>query len=270
MGQGVTGFASDLTHAAYESPDIVALYARPDALQKPEETILTQLRSSLGTMDMLDIGVGGGRTTRHFAALAKTYLGIDYSVAMIERCKQEFPAFRFAVADARRLDFAADESYDFVLFSYNGIDHLEQRERTKALAEMRRVLRPNGVMVFSSHNANYLPAIVDRFRFRIHTTLRETLRSFKWSSVFWVKNGPLRYRLPLASGRVHDGTHSFRSSALFYVRPDAGVAEIRRLGMIDIVCAGNESRDFVPGDDPRLPQDPNPWIYYMSRKPGRP
>ncbi len=265
----MTGFASDLTHSTYESPDIVALYARPDGLQKPEEMLLAQLRPSLGAMDMLDVGVGGGRTTRHFAPLAGTYLGVDYSAAMIERCKREFPAFQFAVADARRLAFAADESYDFVLFSYNGIDHLDQRERTMALAEMRRVLRPGGLMVFSSHNANYLPAIVDRFRFRIHTSLRETLRSFKWSGVFRLKNGLLHYRMPLASGRVHDGTHSFRSSALYYVRPDLGVAELRRLGMIDIFCAGNESHDFLSGDDPRLPQDSNPWIYYMSRKPGR-
>jgi len=71
MGQGMTGFARDLTHSTYESPDIVALYARPDGLQKPEQTLLGQLGSSLGTMDMLDIGVGGGRTSRHFAPLPR-------------------------------------------------------------------------------------------------------------------------------------------------------------------------------------------------------
>ena len=265
----MTGLPPDSSHSTYESPDIVALYARPDGLQKPEQTLLAQLRPELGSMDMLDIGVGGGRSTRHFAPLAGTYLGVDYSAAMIASCERDFPSFRFAVADARRLAFAADESYDFVLFSYNGIDHLEQRERTMALAEMRRVLRPGGLMVFSSHNANYLPAIVDRFRFRVHGSLRETLRSFKWSGVFWAKNGLLHYRMPLASGRVHDGTHSFRSSAVHYVRPDLGVDELRRLGMIDIACAGNESAEFLPGDDPRLRQDPSPWIYYKSRKPGR-
>jgi SAM-dependent methyltransferase len=269
MGQGMTGFARDLTHCAYESPDIVALYARPDGLQKPEQALLARLGPTLGTMDMLDIGVGGGRTTRYFAPLARTYLGVDYSAAMIARCRREFPSFRFALADARRLALAADESYDLVLFSYNGIDHLDQRERTMALTEMRRVLRPGGLMVFSSHNSNYLPWIVDRFRFRIHTSLRETLRSLKWSSVFWAKNGLLQYRMPLASGRVHDGTHSFRSSALYYVRPDIAVAEIRQLGMVDVACAGNESGEFVSGDDPRLPQDSTPWIYYLSRKPGR-
>ena len=265
----MTGFPPDLTRSAYESPDIVALYARPDGLQKPEQTLLAQLGPSLGSMDMLDIGVGGGRTTRHFAPLARTYLGVDYSAAMIAHCKLEFTSFRLAVADARRLEFAADESYDFVLFSYNGIDHLDQGDRTMALSEMRRVLRPGGLMVFSSHNANYLPAIIDRFRFRIHPSLRETLRSLKWSCVFWAKNGLLQYRLPLASGRVHDGTHSFRSSALHYVRPDVGVTELRRLGMVDIVCAGNESGDFLPGEDPRLSRNPDPWIYYVSRKPAR-
>lgn len=265
----MSGRRTDLTRSAYESADIVALYARPDGLQKPEQALLAKLGPSLGAMDMLDIGVGGGRTTRHFAPLARTYLGIDYSAAMIEHCRLEFPSLRFAVADARDLGFAADESYDLVLFSYNGIDHLDRHERMTALCEMRRVLRPGGLMVFSSHNANFLPAITDRFRFRIHSSSRETLRSFKWSCVFWAKNGLLQYRMPLASGRVHDGTHSFRSSALYYVRPDIGVAEISRLGMVDIECAGNESCDFVPGDDPNLPQDPNPWIYYVSRKPGR-
>ena len=59
------------------------------------------------------------------------------------------------------LDFAADNSYDFVLFSYNGIDHLELPERERALSEMKRVLRPGGIMAFSSHNANFLPVVVD-------------------------------------------------------------------------------------------------------------
>src|SRR5215207_6485792 len=108
-------------------------------------------------MDMLDLGVGAGRTAWFFAPRVKTYLGLDYARTMIDRCNQDLPAYKFVVGDACRLDFAADNSYDFVLFSYNGIDHLELPERERALSEMKRVLRPGGLMAFSSHNANYLP-----------------------------------------------------------------------------------------------------------------
>ena len=51
---------------------------------------------------------------------------------MIERCKRDLPAYEFIVGDASNLDFAADNSYDFVLFSYNGIDHLELPDRERA------------------------------------------------------------------------------------------------------------------------------------------
>jgi ubiquinone/menaquinone biosynthesis C-methylase UbiE len=94
----------------------------------------------------------------------KSYLGVDYARTMVERCKQDLPSYSFVVGDACRLDFAADGSYDLVLFSYNGIDHLDLADRERALFEMKRVLRPGGTMVFSSHNSNFLPEIVDRFR----------------------------------------------------------------------------------------------------------
>lgn len=260
-------FAPDLTHRTYESPGIVALYGRPDPLQKPERTLLTQLEPRIGSMAMLDIGVGGGRTSRYFAPLAKSYLGIDYSHAMVRQCRSTLPQFEFRVGDVRNLDFAADATYDFVLFSYNGIDHLGAEQRKLALGEMRRVLRPGGMMVYSSHNTNFLPEILKRFRFRIHSSPRETLRSFKWSSIFWAKNLLLQYRLPLPAVRVHDGTHSFKSSALYYVRPDVGVDELRWLGMVDISCAGNESSEFIPADDPRVPACQDPWVYYAAHKP---
>ena len=49
----MTGFPPDLTRSAYESPDIVALYARPDGLQKPEQTLLAQLESDQVILDFV-------------------------------------------------------------------------------------------------------------------------------------------------------------------------------------------------------------------------
>ena len=51
----MTGLAPDLSHSAYESPDIVALYARPDGLQRPEQALLARLAPSLGTIAWQEI-----------------------------------------------------------------------------------------------------------------------------------------------------------------------------------------------------------------------
>ncbi len=216
-------------------------------------------------MDVLDIGVGAGRTARAFGPAAKSYLGVDYAEAMIARCKADLPALRFRHGDVRRLDFIPDESCDLVLFSFNGIDHLDDGDRRLALMEMHRVLRPRGWMVFSSHNSNWLAELAKRFTFQIGTNLRKTLHSLKWSTVFKVKN----WRRPPASvvrGLVHDGTYAF-AFPMYYTRPDLAVDELHRLGMQDVVWAGNEDSELMPANDPRLATFVSMFVYFMARKP---
>jgi SAM-dependent methyltransferase len=260
----------DRDRETYESPEIVASYGRNPRLQPPEQAILDELGGELGRMDMLDLGVGAGRTAWFFAPRVKSYLGLDYARTMVERCKQDLPSYSFMVGDACRLDFAADGSYDLVLFSYNGIDHLDLADRELALSEMKRVLRPDGTMIFSSHNTNFLPEIVDRFRWRLGPTLRETARSLKWALVYNLHNPMLRFRLPLDIGIVNDGLHSFRSSGICYIRPDLQVQALVRLGMEDIRCAPNDSAHFLNGSDRDVTRIiASPWVYYRCRKPAR-
>jgi len=51
-------------------------------------------------MSIMDLGVGGGRTTPYLSSIASCYVGADYSEEMIRVCRSKFPHLRFNVADA--------------------------------------------------------------------------------------------------------------------------------------------------------------------------
>jgi SAM-dependent methyltransferase len=110
---------------------------------------------------VLDVGCGAGRTTRPLAERGFDVTGIDLSEEMIQAARGLFPGMEFRVADATDLGFGSDR-FDYVLFSHNGIDYIHpEQERKRALSELRRVLKPDGILVFSSHNAWYrFPALL--------------------------------------------------------------------------------------------------------------
>ena len=73
---------------------------------------------------VLDLGVGAGRTTPKLSELADSYVGLDYSPAMIDVCRRKYPQQAFVVADAADLSQFESSSFDVVVFSFNGIDCL--------------------------------------------------------------------------------------------------------------------------------------------------
>jgi len=111
--------------AHFRCDDVVQEYASFDFLLPPEAELLARYRTRIAGTRILDLGVGAGRTTHHFGPLASTYVGIDLSKPMVEACRKAFaslPGVAFHVADARDLRGFADESFDVVLFSFNGLD----------------------------------------------------------------------------------------------------------------------------------------------------
>ena len=138
----------------YESKEFVDHYIPELELQPPEAEVLEELRGELPKFKMLDIGVGAGRTTKHFSKLVKEYIGIDYSKTMIDACRVKFPQYRLEVADARNLSIFDDGYFDFALFSFNGLDAVVHTDRLKILHEVRRIIRKGGYFCFSTLNLN--------------------------------------------------------------------------------------------------------------------
>jgi SAM-dependent methyltransferase len=72
---------------------------------------------------------------------------------MINKASSKFPTIDFRVGDVCDLPFNND-AFDYILFSFNGIDHIHpERRGIQALREIHRMLKPDGLFLFSSHNS---------------------------------------------------------------------------------------------------------------------
>lgn len=140
--------------SAMRSGSAVAQYAWQDQLTPAEHASLDKVADLARDKPLLDIGVGGGRTVNALLAVSQDYLGIDNSPEMLAACRLRYPGVCFAHADARQLSDIADASIFLVMFSCNGIGMVSHDDRLKILAEIYRVLQPDGVFLFSTHNQN--------------------------------------------------------------------------------------------------------------------
>ena len=142
----------------YESKSVVSSYINM-RLQNPEVMILVKYREAIAGKHVLDIGCGSGRTTAILKNLSNGYVGIDYSLDMIESCRKRFKGVRFLHGDVREMNEFKDEEFDYIIFSFNGLDSINHEDRLKGLREIYRVLKQDCLFVFSSHNRNHRYAI---------------------------------------------------------------------------------------------------------------
>lgn len=138
----------------YERQDIAVHYAAMEYLT-PCEHLLFETYIPQGSA-ILDLGVGGGRTTAYLAPRASHYVGIDYATSMVAASRAKFPRLEFLVADAADLSMFSNSSFDAVVFSFNGIDNLNKDGRRSCLEHVCRILKPGGCFIFSTHNPRLL------------------------------------------------------------------------------------------------------------------
>ncbi len=137
----------------YDRPDVVENSSQHHLWLWPEEQfILEEWESSVRNKAVLDIGCGSGRLTPALTKLTQDYVGIDYAKGMIEACKKKFDGTKFMHCDASDMTVFGDERFDFVFFTFNGMDCISHEKRLKALGEIHRILKSDGVFAFSTHN----------------------------------------------------------------------------------------------------------------------
>ncbi len=117
-----------------------------------EHVALDRVRDEVRGKPILDLGVGTGRTIPLLASLTHDYRAFDYLAPMVEVCRARHPNARVEIGDARDLVDCPSRHFGLVFFSFNGIDAVTHDDRRRVLGEMRRVLRDDGVVIFSTLN----------------------------------------------------------------------------------------------------------------------
>ncbi len=242
------------------------------ALKPAEQVVMTRLGERLKDFEMLDIGVGAGRTGYTFAPLVRRYVGLDYSPRMLKRAQKllgDRPNIELVLGDARDLSLVTGP-FDFVLFSFNGIDAVGHEDRLRILAEVRRALKPDGSFLFSTHSLGTLPlptkkARSPRFQGNPAYEIFARLRDVRYGRR--IRRVNARVDLDAARERgwvVVEGIgHNFRLDD-YYVDPGHQVEQLRELGFDVVSVYDSEGREV---DLPFRGRDP--WLDYLCRpRPG--
>jgi len=156
-----------------------------DAFMYPLEAVSLQAkrreRVARATGDVLELGAGTGANLDHYDGCLVRSLTLS-DLTLSQRLRERTRAFgektglnggslRLNAADAVRLPHA-DASFDTVVFT---LVFCSVPDQDAALAEVRRVLRPNGRVIFVEHvrPAGPLGHLVDRLNPVWHAVTRE-------------------------------------------------------------------------------------------------
>ncbi len=263
----------------YNSESISKDYAARDYLEPAERTVLEMLKPELSGMDMLDMGVGGGRTTKYFAPLAGNYTGADYAIAMVDVCLEKYGNdYYFLNCDARDMEGVPDNSYDLVLFSYNGIDSFSHEDRMAALDEVYRVLKPGGYFYFSSHNLDWEGlAGIFSFKEKMGSGRRNGSSRFAEHIGREVRSACKIIRLNILNKSIHMTGHILKlrknkrghlydnslngKAKVYYINRDEQIGQLKEAGFknISTIC-----RDGLITSNTTL-LNKGGWIYYLCK-----
>jgi ubiquinone/menaquinone biosynthesis C-methylase UbiE len=240
-----------------KSREAIGFYSRLKELYPYEEVALSSISDEIRGQPILDLGVGGGRTVQALRNISEDYLGLDYTEDMVSSCRENYPEAEFVHADARDLSRYEDGSFALIVFSSEGLCMVGHEDRLKILTEIQRLLRPDGIAMFSTYNKDsashdarfqchrFLPTKNPaRFVVRLCRCLVQNAMSYM-NRLRFKKH---EVRLPRYS--IINDVYHYYSTLLYYISIDHQIEQLRSCnfqGAIDIVDSNGflESREFA-------------------------
>lgn len=159
-----------------------------------------------GRFDLLDAACGTGRIAVGLRLLGHRVTGVDISEAMLREARRNAEAARVDLPlyhqDLRRLDLPG--SYDAALCLCDSLNYItEHGELTSALCNLRRSLRPGGILLFDVNTAWKLEHVYGDYTYAEHVGELSYIwenaydperRTVTMHLAFFVHEGGRRYR----------------------------------------------------------------------------
>lgn len=244
----------------YNSPAVLSWYKKLKSLVPAEKIVFQNYHDLLASGKVLDIGIGGGRTTDHLLGISADYTGIDYSEGFVDIVRREYPGAALYVMDARDLSAFRENTFSFVNFSFNGIDYVNYDDRKKIFSEIYRVLNPGGVFFFSTHNmvhASFGKTPWSDSTQSLFTNFKTFIRLLPFYPRHFLNRKKEIYEKEYAI--INDSAHNY-SLLTFYTTPDFLSDQLS-------VAGYNEIKFFSKKGNPFEYASLDDWIFITCKKP---
>lgn len=250
------GQGSHWTHTVYRQHadlfyEVEAALFQNEPLTRQEIDRVVELGRSTGiplASPIADLACGPGRHSLELARRGFVATGVDLSEPFLWRARRAAAGLgpgalppRFLCGDLRRLALA-DRSVEAVLLLGNSFGYFSDRENRAILEQMRRILRPGGLLCMEvTHRDAYLATLVPYEQEYIHTRPELALHCQWWKS--WdpvtrrVETLERHCRAESDEEPIYEGSYDMR----LY-----GWAELRRL-LLDAGFREPRHSAFSPG-----------------------
>lgn len=143
---------------------------------KEQKKIIKKYFSVTSEDQVLDVGCGTGEFSLFFPA--KNYIGIDIDASNIEYAKQHYDR-QFLIADGKKLPF--EDNHFSKCLVVGVFHHLSDPDAHAVLAEIKRVLTPDGVFLVmeDTQSTNVATTLLHHFDQGKFIRTRE-----EWSGIF--------------------------------------------------------------------------------------
>jgi SAM-dependent methyltransferase len=240
-------------------------------LTPAEVLILVRYRDQFAGR-VLEVGCGAGRVLGYLVLLGGDVHGVDLSSDMVDYCRRVYPGAEVRVGDVGALRASTNGAYDIVLAADNLLDVFGDAERRRVLGDLRDLLAPSGVLVFSSHNLAHLdpgpragaaerPSPGAAVRRLIDRSPSRVLDG----AVRLARRRSNRRRLSALQYRgadhavINDVAHDYGLLHYYIRREDQG-RQLAALGLELVECLELEGGSVVPGSD-----GTGSSLYYVAR-----